>query len=219
VRALWRYDGAAPVPALAPPSAAAIERVRRLAHPLWPHPPAAYDAAVSLAIVEPDDLLALLVHPPAGPTDGQDPALWVRAVQVWACLGLLHHRTDEPWATSARRRLLVELIWGVEDWITEAALFALVTNSWVEPAVRADVAALVGERLADVAEVASQRPVTIAWSVAKLALATPDLDTTARQLATTILRTEENLPAAEIPRQRAGGSGRGSRLLRWLTGR
>ena len=34
---------------------------------------------------------------------------------------LLHHRTDEPWATSTRRRVLVELIWGVEDWITEAA--------------------------------------------------------------------------------------------------
>jgi tetratricopeptide (TPR) repeat protein len=224
-RALWNYDGVSPAPALPPPSAVAAEALRQLAHPMWPHPPAAYDAAVALAMIEADDLLALLVHPPAAPDTEigralaeHDPALWVRCVQVWACLGLLHHRTDEPWAQSTRRRLLVELVWGIEDWTTEAALFALVTYGWVEPAVRQDVAALVGERLADVAEVSRDRPVTIAWSVAQLALATPDLDEAATRLAETIVRSEENLPSPVIPRQRRG-SGRGARLLRWLTGR
>ena len=48
-RALWNYDGVSPAPALPPPSAVAAEAVRQLAHPMWPHPPAAYDAAVGLA--------------------------------------------------------------------------------------------------------------------------------------------------------------------------
>ena len=48
----------------ASPSAAAVERLRRVAEPGWAHPPAAYDAALELVLVEPDDLLALLAHPP-----------------------------------------------------------------------------------------------------------------------------------------------------------
>jgi tetratricopeptide (TPR) repeat protein len=215
-RTLWRYDGTSAAPALAPPSPAAAERLRELAQPVWPHPPAAYDAAIGLAAVDAGDLLALLVHPPAAPDTeagralaGRDPALWVRCTQVWACLGLLHHRTDEPWETSTRRRLLVELVWGIEDWVTEAALFALVTYSWVEPGVRADVARLVAERLADVAGVGRLRPVTIAWSVAQLALATPDLDAAARALATTIIADAD--PQHVVPQQR-----RPSKLRRWL---
>ncbi|GHJ51773.1 hypothetical protein Nm8I071_10800 [Nonomuraea sp. TT08I-71] len=187
---LWRYDGTVAAPTLPTPSAEAAERIRQLAHPAWPHPPAAYDAAVALATLDLSDLLALLVHPPAAPATalgrvlaGQDPSLWVRCVQVWACLGLLHHRTDEPWAESTRRRTLLELVWGVEDWITEAALFALVTAAWVDPAVRPDVARAVAERLADVAAVARERRVPIAVSLAHLALATPDLDPATRALA------------------------------------
>ncbi|MEW2327384.1 tetratricopeptide repeat protein [Micromonospora chersina] len=191
---LWRYDGTVAAPTLPTPSAEAAERIRQLAHPAWPHPPAAYDAAVALATLDLSDLLALLVHPPAAPATalgrvlaGQDPSLWVRCVQVWACLGLLHHRTDEPWAESTRRRTLLELVWGVEDWITEAALFALVTAAWVDPAVRPDVARAVAERLADVAAVARERRVPIAVSLAHLALATPELDPATRELADTLV--------------------------------
>ncbi|MEU4479895.1 tetratricopeptide repeat protein [Micromonospora sp. NPDC023966] len=191
---LWRYDGTVAAPTLPTPSAEAAERIRQLAHPAWPHPPAAYDAAVGLATLDLADLLGLLVHPPAAPATalgrvlaGQDPSLWVRCVQVWACLGLLHHRTDEPWAESTRRRVLLELVWGVEDWITEAALFALVTAAWVDPAARPDVARVVAERLADVAAVARERRVPIAVSLAHLALATPDLDPPTRALADTLI--------------------------------
>ncbi|MEU1840049.1 tetratricopeptide repeat protein [Micromonospora chersina] len=191
---LWRYDGTVAAPTLPTPSAEAAERIRQLAHPAWPHPPAAYDAAVALATLDLSDLLALLVHPPAAPATalgrvlaGQDPSLWVRCVQVWACLGLLHHRTDEPWAESTRRRTLLELVWGVEDWITEAALFALVTAAWVDPAVRPDVARAVAERLADVATVARERRVPIAVSLGHLALATPDLDPATRALADSLI--------------------------------
>ncbi|MEJ3743954.1 tetratricopeptide repeat protein [Actinomycetes bacterium KLBMP 9797] len=197
-RALWQYDDTNAVPALPPPSSVAAERVRRLAYPAWPHPPAAYDAAVALATVAPDDLVGLLVHPPKAPETelgrtivAHDPALWVRCAQVWACLGLLHHRTDEPWPRSARRRILLDLVWGVEDWTTEAALFALITAAWVDPAARPDVAGVMAERLADVAAVSRERPVSIAWSVAKLALATPALDPAAARLAREIIAAEE----------------------------
>ncbi|HEX8629658.1 MAG TPA: tetratricopeptide repeat protein [Catenuloplanes sp.] len=221
---LWRYDGTDAKPALPPPSPAAAERVRQLAQAAWACPPAAYDAAVGLATVQLADLLAVLVHPPAAPATElgramtrHDPALWVRSVQVYACLGLLHHRTDEPWVGSTRRRVLLELVWGVEDWITEAALFTLVTAAWVDPTVRADVAGSVAERLADIAGVGRQRPVTIAWSVARLALATPGLDAEATRLARRIVAAEEAVggPAAA----RRIGARRGRRLIRWLTRR
>ena len=177
---LWHYADDVPTPALPAPSATAVERIGQVAHPAWAHPPAAYDAAVGLAGLDLDDLLGLLVHPPAAPANAvgrllaaHDPSVWVRGVQVWACLGLLHHRTDEPWEGSTRRRVLLDLIWGVEDWVTEAALFALVTAAWVDPSVRSDVARVVAERLADAAAVARSRPVPIAASLAHLALAAP----------------------------------------------
>ncbi|MER7331500.1 MULTISPECIES: tetratricopeptide repeat protein [unclassified Micromonospora] len=203
-RQLWRWDGATVAPAVPAPSAEAAAKLRQLAHPAWPHPPAAYDAAVGLATLDLADLVGLLAHPPDAPRTalgqvlGQDPSLWVRCVQVWACLGLLHHRTDEPWATSTRRRVLLDLVWGVEDWVTEAALFAMVTAAWVDPEVRPDVARVVAERLADLAAVARLRPVPIAASLAHLALATPALDAETAALATSLVATPL------VPRPRAG---------------
>ncbi|MDG4833154.1 tetratricopeptide repeat protein [Solwaraspora sp. WMMD1047] len=217
VRRLWRYHGTTAVPAAPVPSASAVERIRQLAHPAWPHPPAVYDAAVGLATVDLDDLLGLLVHPPEPPATPlgrtlteHDPTLWVRSVQVWACLGLLHHRADEPWPDSTRRRVLLDLVWGIEDWTTEAALFALVTAGWVDPAARSDVAGIVAERLADAAEVARHRPVSIARSVAQLALATPGMSDAARDAA------RQLLAATDPPAGRAGWF---TRLVNWLTGR
>lgn len=209
VRQLWRYAGWQADPALDHPSPQACERIRQIAQPVWHHPPAAYDSAVILATLDADDLLGLLVHPPP-PADpaGTDPAGWLRCVQVWACLGMLHHRTDEPWPDSTRRRVLVDVAWGVEDWAAEAALFALVTAAWVDPEVRPDVARVVAERLADAVEVAGHRTVPILWSLAHLALATPELDpdtaSTARRIAGR---------SARIPRQRRPG------LIRRLLGR
>ncbi|MFE9656041.1 tetratricopeptide repeat protein [Micromonospora sp. NPDC006431] len=209
---LWRYEGTIAAPTLPSPSPEAAERIRQLAHPAWPHPPAAYDGAVGLATLDLADLLGLLVHPPEPPVTalgrvlaGQDPSLWVRCVQVWTCLGLLHHRTDEPWAESTRRRVLMELVWGVEDWITEAALFALVTAAWVDPAVRSDVAAVVAERIADVAAVARERRVPIATSLAHLALATPDLDPATRDLARELIRGPVEAPSRPGPFTRLRG--------------
>ncbi|MBE1487165.1 tetratricopeptide repeat protein [Plantactinospora soyae] len=208
-RRLWHYDGTTAVPTLPKPTAPAVERIRHLAHPAWPHPPAAYDAAVGLATVELDDLLGLLVHPPEPPPTElgrtlaeHDPTLWVRCVQVWVCLGLLHHRTDEPWPDSTRRRVLLDLVWGVEDWITEAALFALVTAAWVDPSVRTDVARVAAERLVDAVEVAGRRPVSVKRSLAQLVLATPLAEPAAVDAARQLLAREDG---ARVARPRRFG--------------
>jgi tetratricopeptide (TPR) repeat protein len=180
------------VPGAAEPSTDAVRRLRRVATLTWAHPPAAYDAAVQLILVSPDDLLGLLAHPPAD----------VAAAEIWACLGLLHHGIDEPWLGSVRRRRLLDLLDGGPDRVTEAALFALTVSAWIDPAARADVAAIVAGRLQDVASRPGAR------SVAELALATPDLDPVTRDLAKAMTR----VPA--IPRQR----GRSRLLLRWRRG-
>jgi tetratricopeptide (TPR) repeat protein len=175
----------------AEPSADVIRRLRQVASLSWAHPPAAYDTAVQLIMVPPHDLLALLTNPPAE----------VAAAEIWACLGLLHHGAEEPWLDSARRRLLLDLLDGGLDRVTEAALFALVVTAWVDPAARADVSAIVTGRLAE----AAARPG--ARSVAELAQATPDLGPAARTTAAGMIRT------AVIPRQR--GRARNRLLLRW----
>jgi len=220
---LWHWDGTTPVPAVPVPSEATVERIRRLASPVWPHPPAAYDTAISLATVDLDDLLGLLAHPPSPPVtelgrvvSRHDPTLWTRSVQVWACLGLLHHRTDEPWSESTRRRVLLDLVWGVEDWTTEAALYALVTAAWVDPSVRAEVARVAAERLADAVGVARMRPVSVVQSLAWLVLATPQADPAAVASARQVLALPP--PGRTVPRQRRLGHLWG-RVWQRLTGR
>jgi hypothetical protein len=208
---LWRYDGLAATPAVAPPSAEAVERLFRIAQPAWPNPPAVYESAADLAAVTLEDLLGLLAHPPAAPSaapttvtagsTAADPAQWTRCVQVWACLGLLHHRPDEPWPGSTRRRVLVDLAWDVEDWITEAAVFALVVAAWVDAGVRTDVAGLMAERLADAAAVVRQRPMTIGWSLGQLALATPGLEPPARRTARELLGVRDRPKRLPRPRR------------------
>lgn len=186
--------GSVPPATAGDPSADAVRRLRRVATLSWGHPPAAYDAAVHLMLLQPLDLLALLAHPPAD----------VAAAEIWACLGLLHHGVDEPWLDSTRRRLLLDLLAGGLDRVTEAALFALIVSAWIDPSAREDVAAVVAGRLTEV----GTRPG--ARSVAELALATPGLDAETRAAALTMTR----VPA--IPRQRARTRTR--LLLRWRRG-
>lgn len=200
---LWRYEGWIATPAVPAPSAATAAAAVALATATWPHPVAAYDSAVRLAGIGLDELTGLLAHPPVQRIDEPaptDPGIWVRAVQVWACLGVLHHEADEPWLTSRRRQALVDVAFGVEDWATEAALFALVTAAWADPTVRPDVADLVRRRFHDALDVSHDRTVSILWSLARIALATPELDPPTRRTAQAVLdELEQPDPAADPP--------------------
>ncbi|RKS10288.1 tetratricopeptide repeat protein [Nocardiopsis sp. Huas11] len=190
-RRVWVFDGTDPAPNVAPPSATAAETMRDLALRTWQHPVHAYDEGVRLAGLGLADLLGVLVHPPEPPME--EPGVWpdwIRLVQIWACLGLAHYEADHPWPDSVRRRALVDLAFGPEDWVTEAALFALVSLAWTHPEDRADIAGLVTERFVAAVEAAGSRPVTILDSLAHLALATPETADEVRSLAREVLAAE-----------------------------
>jgi tetratricopeptide (TPR) repeat protein len=190
-RRVWVFDGTDPRPNVAPPSAEAGQTVRDLALRTWQHPVHAYDEGVRLAGLGLADLLGVLVHPPEPPVDGL--AVWpdwVRLVQIWACLGLAHYEADSPWPDSIRRRALVDLAFGPEDWVSEAALFALVALAWTHPEDRGDIAGLVAGRFLAAVEAAGTRPVTILDSLAHLVLATPEAGDEVRSLAREVLAAE-----------------------------
>ncbi|MER8184334.1 tetratricopeptide repeat protein [Kitasatospora sp. NPDC094015] len=179
---LWHYEGTEARPAVPPPSAEAAELLRSVADLSWPHLPAAYDHAVALSSLPLEDLLGCLVHPPAPGEDATGrrladrwPDLWVRATQTFACLGLTHHRTDQPWAGSDRRRVLADLLHGPEDWVTETAALALVAVAWTDPGARRDAAELVAGRMLDAVRARRTRAVTVLDSLCRLTLAMPGL--------------------------------------------
>ncbi|HEY2793295.1 MAG TPA: tetratricopeptide repeat protein, partial [Micromonosporaceae bacterium] len=214
---LWRYDGAIALPALPPPSAAAVARLRDVASVAWAHPIGAYDRAIGFAGLPLEDLLGLLVHVP--PATGQnwralgraDPCYWPRFAQACVCLGVLHHRPEEPWPVSTRRRVLVDIANGVEDWTTDAAMFALVTAAWMDPLARSDVARVVSLRFAGVRKATRRRPVSIAASVATLVLLTPGIDDAVRKDARHLLMIDGRPSGADgfgSPRSRRARFGR-----------
>ena len=93
---------------------------------------------------------------------------------------------------SARRRELVAIAYGQEDWTAEAALFALVVAAWVDPALRADVPMLLISRLQDAVEVQRSRPVTVYPSFAHLVLGTPGMPEQGYGVARQLLAEEED---------------------------
>jgi len=164
----WRFEETVPYPAVPEPSKKATELARDLATHHWDTPPALYDRAAALAGLPLDDLIGLLVHPPS-PMDApwpdglaaRVPDFWLRAVQVIACAGITHYRTDQPWPTSQRREALLDLLDGTEDWICEAAAMALVAVGWTHPETRADVGDRVAARHRAAAQAARTRRVEI----------------------------------------------------------
>ncbi|SFF08686.1 hypothetical protein SAMN05216251_10866 [Actinacidiphila alni] len=223
---VWRYEGLTALPAVPPPSPEAAALLRDTASVSWPHPPAAYDHAVRLAGLGLDDLLGVLVHPPEPPDDEQGrflrehrPELWIRAVQTFACLGLTHHRADQPWEGSERRAVLLDLLHGPEDWVNETAAFAMVAVAWGDPAVRADVGLRLTERMLDAAKAYQTREVTVLASLCRLVLLCPWLDDTytdlARDLIAAVRRAdgtpeETGPPEAPTEQPAAAASGGGT---------
>ncbi|GGM76504.1 hypothetical protein GCM10007977_092420 [Dactylosporangium sucinum] len=179
-RALWRYDALDAYPTVEPAARASQELLARVAAPAWPHPIAAYDHALPLGQLPVEELLSLLVHPPAAP-DGWPMAQgwWERSAQTFACLGLLHceelRAGAAPGDTARARALLTEIAYGVEDWTTDTACFALAVAAWLDPACREDVVAAVGYRFLAAVQASRQRAVTIRDSLAEVVLMTPDM--------------------------------------------
>lgn len=195
---VWRYDGTDPLPAVPAPSDRAVELVREVGNETWPSMLSGHLRAAPLGELPLDDLLGLLAHLP-GPPDNprwrhlatSTPTYWYRLMQPWVCLGILHQAPDEPWRDSTRREVLVDLALGVEDWVADAALFALVTAAYREPALRTEVRALVRERLD--AAVAANRVVTIEESLARLMLVTPDRTRDDHAVATAALAEKRSV--------------------------
>lgn len=193
---VWRYEGSVAGAAVPEPSPAASAAVQLCAHPLWPSLPAAYDHAVRLSAISTRDLLGVLVHPPAPRTDDQGrqlaaraPDFWVRAVQVFACLGIAHRDTDTLWEDSERHRVLVGLLRGPEDWVTEAAGLALLAVAWSDPATREDVGRHLARRMLDAATAYRTRPVEVLPSLCHFVIACPWLDSSFTSLAADLLDT------------------------------
>ncbi|HET9655902.1 MAG TPA: hypothetical protein VFP72_11145 [Kineosporiaceae bacterium] len=179
--AVWRYDGTQPVAAVPAPSAAAVQVLHQVAGEPWPSPLSGYVHAAPLGELPLDDLLGLLAHLPEPPDTPRwqhlattTPTYWYRLLQPWVCLAILHHADHEPWATSTRRQVLVDLAFGVEDWVSDSALFALVTAAYRQPETRSEVRRLVRSRLD--AAASADRLVTIEESLARLTLVTPGCD-------------------------------------------
>ncbi|MEY9930345.1 tetratricopeptide (TPR) repeat protein [Catenulispora sp. GP43] len=196
---VWRYEGCDAVPAVEPPSARARALVRDLATPNWPGPTALYDHAVALAGVPVTELLGVLAYPPApqdAPWQGgsamEAPDYWVRSVQTIACMGIAHHRADQPWAESERRRILVELLNGPEDWVCEAAGMALVAVGWAFPEAREDVLEWVLNRVGQLMQVAEKRAVTVLGSMCHLVLACPWLEPKGRAFIADVVERLES---------------------------
>ncbi len=205
---VWRYADRTAAPAVPEPSPEAAAAVQLCARLRWPSLPAAYDHAVRLAAVSTRDLLGVLVHPPAPRPDEEGrtlaaraPDVWVRAVQVFACLGIAHQDTDSPWPDSERRAVLIDLLRGPEDWVTEAAGLALLAVAWSDPATREDIGRHLVERMLGAAEAFRTRVVEVLPSLCHFVLACPWLDasftTLAADLLDTLRRGDESGPAAD----------------------
>jgi hypothetical protein len=212
-RVLWLYDGLAARPAVPPPSPRARELLQGLVWPFWPNPVAAYDQALPLGQLGAEELISLLVHPPAGTDDKLPDGVWERACQVYACLGLLHSEElragAEPGDTSRSRALLTAIAFGVEDWTTEAALFALVVAAWLDPACREEVREVVGRRFVAAVRQSEGRVVTIRESLAELALITPGMVAEVSALARDLLTRQEQ-------QQEAGTAEPPAKKRRWF---
>ncbi|GAA3452786.1 hypothetical protein [Dactylosporangium matsuzakiense] len=189
---IWRYDGVRPVAAVPPPSAGAVAMLHQVGAETWPSMLSGYLQAAPLGELPLDDLLGLLAHLPDPPPTARwqhlarsTPTYWYRLLQPWVCLGLLHHAPDEPWPSSTRRQVLIDLAFGVEDWAADAALFALVTMAFRAPGHRREVRDLVRGRLD--AAVGAGRVVTIEESLAHLMLVTPGCTASDHAKARTVL--------------------------------
>lgn len=206
---LWSYDGIEAIATAAPPSSAALDVVYDIAKGIWADPLVAYDQAAGFGALDAAELLGLLAHmpPPREPSwvaiGRKHPLYWQRFAQVWVCVGILHHRADEPWPQSARRTLLLRLLFGPEDWTVEAAAFALCVSAWRFPAQRAEVAEAVWQRYQHAVKAVGRRPTQLHDPLARILLICPNVDPkTARQARKALAEQREAADATDVERMK-----------------
>lgn len=144
---LWKYDGINASPALPEPSTQTAQAVGKIAATpfnitSWSE--AAQDLGKSLGEGKIEDVLRVMVHPPAAP-EGVVEWDWIQRVQVAAALTIAYTSTDwerpipkkglfgktsEP---SPRHAALYGLLFGIGDWTTTAAIIALTQIALQEP--------------------------------------------------------------------------------------
>ncbi len=136
---IWRYDGTDAGPALPPPSAETAARIAALAAEPYDPPvnwAQASFAAEALGVGRVEEILAVMVHPPALPP-GQHALAWLPRIQLVAAqvLGQL----DAGWEESIRRKALLSLLHGPFDWTTTAAIRVLAWIAREERATALDI--------------------------------------------------------------------------------
>lgn len=198
---LWTYRGTEAVPTVGPPSPEAVERLYQVAAGVWADPLVAYDQAAGFAGLDGADLLGLLAYVPPARLESwklaerEFPLYWHRIAQVWVCIGILHHRPDEPWAQSTRRTLLLRLLFGSEDWTVDAAAFALCVQAWQFPEQRPEISGAITQRCLHAAKAIGRRPTQLHDPLARVLLICPGVDPKVTRLVRKALaeRQEETL--------------------------
>ncbi|WP_433890650.1 tetratricopeptide repeat protein [Streptomyces sp. CA-111067] len=189
---LWSYQGADATEATAsvgPPSPAAVALLNRVAAGFWTDPLLAFEHAAPLGRLGSAELLGLLAHIPHPRAEKwveaqrEHPLYWQRLAQAWVCVGILHHRTGEPWAGSARRTLLMRLLFGPDDWTVDAAAFALCVAAWRQRGHRTEIAEAIAERYLRAAEAVGKRPTELHDPLAHIVLICPGVDPEVVRLA------------------------------------
>lgn len=210
---LWRYEDIREFATVDPPSAGAVEVLRAVAGPgSWSDPISAYDDSVELGKLSEQDLLGLVAHIPAPDDESWEqrwhagPAYWARIAQAWACLGILHHQSEEAaWPGSRRRTLLMRLLFGNEDWSVDAAAFALYVGALVHEDQRAEVASAIGARYLHATLAFGNRATELQEPLAHIVLACPGMDSRLVEYAHELLglkraedREDEDVPGKSL---------------------
>ncbi|MFF3468184.1 tetratricopeptide repeat protein [Streptomyces sp. NPDC001984] len=186
---LWFYRGTEASATVATPSPEAVELVQQVAKGIWADPLVAFDRAAAFTRLDSADLLGLLAHmpPPREPSwmevQRRYPLYWQRFAQVWVCVGILHHRPEEPWPRSTRRTLLLRLLFGPDDWTVDAAAFALCVAAWRYPQQRAEIADTIAQRYLHAAQAVGKRPTQLHDPLARVVLICPKIDPKVARLA------------------------------------
>lgn len=205
---LWTYRGTEATASVAPPSSEAVELVHRVAAGIWADPLVAFERAAAFARLSAAELLGLLAHmpPPREPSwanvQRTYPLYWERFAQAWVCLGILHHQPREPWPRSARRTLLLRLLFGPEDWTVDAAAFALCVAAWHNPEHRPEIADAISQRYLHAARAVGKRPTELHDPLAQVVLICPGIDPRTVRLA------RKNLAARQEDDGQAARKGR-----------